>query len=630
MDLPLSAAQLGIWFAQKIDSASPVYNIGQSTEIHGPVDPVLFNAAVTRALIDTEALRVHFIEEDDGPRQVIDPPSKSSISLLDVSSELDPQAAAEAWMKADLAKPVDLLHGPLFCFVLFKAAPDRFFWYQRGHHIVMDGFGGALFERRAADIYTALVNKLPCSENPFGSLAALLEEDASYRGSQRFARDQRYWLERLADRAEPVSLSGRPAASCSGFLRQTAYLSHSSAETLRSVAHSAGAGLPEIIVAATALYFHRLTSAQDLVLGLPVTGRLGTVARSTPGMLSNVLPLRLKVHSGMSLAELMGQVAQQVRRAMLHQRYRMEDLLRDLGLLAHDRKLFATLANVMPFDYDLRVAGHHTTVRNLSNGPVEDLSIVVYDQSKSRELRIDFDANPALYSADELANHQQRFLRLLEAIAANPGQQIGRLELLELEERQRILVDWNDTSYAVSPTTLPALFEKHVERSPEATALVFERSVLTYAQLNAQANRLAHLLIGRGVGPESLVALALPRSIEMVVTLLGILKAGAAYLPLDPDYPAERVAYMLGDAQPAYVLTNVQIAEWLRLPEGVAQLLLDHPETARALAQSPETDPSEAERTQPLSPHNRAYVIYTSGSTGAPKGVLIIAKVLAL
>src|SRR5215469_11291005 len=168
MRLPLSAAQLGVWFAQKIDPVNPIYNIGQWTEIHGPVDSTLFKAALKQAVIDTEAFRVRFIEEIDGPRQVIDPLSELLVSLLDVSAELDPRAAAEAWMKADLAKPVDLLHGPLFCFVLFKAAPDRFFWYQRGHHIVMDGFGAALFERRVADIYTALVNKLPCSENPFG------------------------------------------------------------------------------------------------------------------------------------------------------------------------------------------------------------------------------------------------------------------------------------------------------------------------------------------------------------------------------------------------------------------------------------------------------------------------------
>ena len=226
-----------------------------------------------------------------------------------------------------------------------------------------------------------------------------------------------------------------------------------------------------------------------------------------------------------------------------------------------------------------------------------------------------------LFARSSVEAMGRRLVALLEAVVADPSQPIGRIELLEPEERQQILIDWNNTACEVPDTTLPALLEAQVERSPEAIALVFEESTLSYAELNAQANRLAHLLIGRGVGPENLVAIALPRSIEMVVGLLAILKAGGAYLPLDPEYPPERLAYMLKDARPACVLTSAQIAQ--RLPESVAQLLLDHPDTVRALAQSPETNPSDAERTQPLSPHHPAYVIYTSGSTGTPKGVLV-------
>ena len=215
----------------------------------------------------------------------------------------------------------------------------------------------------------------------------------------------------------------------------------------------------------------------------------------------------------------------------------------------------------------------------------------------------------------------RRLIALLEAVVADPNQPIGRIDLLAPEERREILFEWNDTARDLPQVTLPALFEAQVERSPEAIALVFEERTLSYAELNAQANRLAHLLIGRGIGPENLVALALPRSTEMIIALLGILKAGAAYLPLDPDYPVKRLSSMLRDAQPACVLTRIEIAQ--RLPESVAQLLLDHPETAGALAQSPETNPSDAERTLPLSPHNPAYVIYTSGSTGTPKGVVV-------
>jgi nonribosomal peptide synthetase DhbF len=240
--------------------------------------------------------------------------------------------------------------------------------------------------------------------------------------------------------------------------------------------------------------------------------------------------------------------------------------------------------------------------------------IAVYDRADNSGLRIDFEANPALYSVDELSCHGRRFLSLLEDIANEPAQPIGRLELLEPEEREQILVRWNDTGRPVPDATLPALFEAQVGRSPQATALVFEGDTLSYSELNARANRLAHFLIGQGIGPEILVAIALPRSIEMVVSLLAILKAGAAYLPLDPDYPPERLVFMLQDAQPAYVLTTGKINH--RLPDSPPRLFLDEPGTAIALAGSLDTDPTQTERTQPLSSLNPAYIIYTSGSTG--------------
>ena len=211
---------------------------------------------------------------------------------------------------------------------------------------------------------------------------------------------------------------------------------------------------------------------------------------------------------------------------------------------------------------------------------------------------------------------------------AEPGQPIGGLDLLEPEERQQLLVEWNATEREVAAASLPELFEAQVARSPEAVALVYEESRLSYAELNVRANRLAHLLIGRGIGPENLVAVALPRSMEMVVGLLGILKAGAAYLPLDPEYPMERLTSMLQDAAPACALTTARSGERLpggiaQLPGGIVQIQLDDPETVQALAQSPESNPSDAHRLRPLQAQNPAYVIYTSGSTGRPKGVIV-------
>ncbi|WP_197716708.1 non-ribosomal peptide synthetase [Methylocaldum marinum] len=619
--LPLSAAQTGMWFMQKFSSPDSIFNLAESIEIHGPIDPALFEAALRQAAMEADTVRVRFIEEIDGPRQIVAPSFDGDIPFIDVSTEPDPRAA-ERWMMAELTRPVDLLTGQLWASALFKVAPDRFLWYHRSHHIIMDGFTGGLFARRVADLYTALVEGRPAPEaGAFGPLSLLIEEEAIYRESERFTRDREYWLGRFGDRPEPLSLASRRSPNIGGLLRQTSHLSSESVDRLQRIAQTAGASLPQIVIAATAAYLYRVTGVEDLVIGLPVTARTNSRLRCVPGMLANAVPLRLAMAPDMSMSELLHQVGREVRQVLRHQRYRYEDLRRDLNLMADNRHLFSMVINIEPFDYDLRFAGHPVTVHNLSNGSVDDLAIFVYDRGDGKGLRIDFDANPALYCAEDLAAHQRRFLRLVDSISRGPGLLVGRIDILDPVERRQVLVDWNDTAHPIPKTTLPAQLEAQASRRPKATALVFDDGVLSYAELNARANRLAHFLIGRGGGPERIVAVALPRSADMIIGLLAVLKTGAAYLPIDPNYPAERIDFICQDAGPACVITNTAIAPGL--PEAMPRIILDRTETAEALALAPDTNPGDAERILPLSPHHAAYVIYTSGSTGTPKGVVV-------
>src|SRR5713101_5521619 len=388
--LPLSDAQLGIWFAQTIDPSNPTYNLAEYLEICGSIDATLFETALRQVVNETEALCVRFVDSGDGPRQIIGAAPNWSMSFIDVSAAVVPQVAAERWMKADLAKPIDLTCDPLFTYALFKAASDRFFWYSRYHHIVMDGFGFALVARRVADVYTALAAGLTADAGTFGSLALLLEEDAGYRASKRFEQDRRYWMDDLADLPKPASLSDRPRLKSPGFIRHTGALPYSSIERLHSIAHRTRVSLPQLITAAAAIFVHRLTGAQDVILDVPLTARMTPVARCTPGMMSNVLPVRLAVSPDMTVSELVGETARRMRHVIRHQRYNIANLRRDIGRGA-DQRVFGPTVNVMPFDYDLRFDGHRVTAHNLSNGPVEDLSIVLYDRSDSRELRTDFD-----------------------------------------------------------------------------------------------------------------------------------------------------------------------------------------------------------------------------------------------
>ena len=442
------------------------HTISASTSRYdGSIDPLLFERALGQVVFETETLRVQFIVQAGEPRQVVAASAAWSMPVIDVSAAIDARATAETWMKADLARPIDPTRGPLFGFALFKASPDRFFWYARYHHIIMDAFGMWLVARRLAQVYTRLSNGRSVPEEPSCSLAVLLNDDAAYRAADQLAIDREFWCDYLVDRPESVSLGARVSSvvQSNGFLRETAYLPLSTVNRLRSIACQAGTNFSRIMSAATAIFLHRLTGETDLVLGLPVAAREGA-ARFIPGMVSNVVPLRLALHSRMSVAEGLGEACLQIRRGLRHQRYQIADLRRDLWGISDGQSPFGLSINIMRFNYDFSFAGHHVIAHNLSLGPVSDLSIAVYERSDNAPLRIDFDANPQLHAACDLAGHAQRFLRLLTAVAA-PERALGQLEILSAEERATILRGWNATSHAFPCASLPELFAAQVEEA---------------------------------------------------------------------------------------------------------------------------------------------------------------------
>ncbi|MEU7105926.1 condensation domain-containing protein, partial [Streptomyces sp. NPDC046215] len=618
---PLSGAQEGVWFAhQRLDHANAAYNTGEYVEIHGPVDAELFETALRRTVAETETLRLRFAETADGPRATLSSAADRTLHFVDVSAEADPHAAAEAWMRADLATAVDLTEGPLFRQVLFQAAPDRWFWYLRAHHILLDGYGFTLVARRLAETYSALATGQDVPACPFAPLDRLLDDERAYRASERFARDRAYWTERFADAPEAVGLTEGSAPPAAAFLRRTTHLTAAEAERLSDAATRLGAARNELFLAAVAAYLHRVTGAPDVVLGLPTMSRLGSTALRVPGTVSNILPVRLAVHPGTTVGELVGAVVSEVRDVRKHQQYRGEDLRRDLKLLSGDRRLYGPVVNLVPFAQDLPFGEHPTTWHHLSGGAIEDLQITVRLGAGGNGLKINFDANPALYTEAELADHEGRFLLLLDQLAeADAGQTLAATSLLRSGEDPGYAAGAAQDAPAPADATLPARFEAQAARTPEAVAVTYEGASLSYGELNARANRLARLLVERGAGPGHIVALALPRSTELTVGLLAVLKAGAAYLPLDPAYPAERIRSVTEDAAPALLVTGAQVAA--ALPEtGATAIVLGDADTDRDLVARADTDLTDAERLSPLTPGDAAYVIHTSGSTGRPKG----------
>ncbi|WP_028596506.1 amino acid adenylation domain-containing protein [Paenibacillus assamensis] len=628
---PLSGAQAGIWFAQQIDPSNPIFNTAECVGIHGAIDPIRFEAAVRQTVMEAEALHVRFGEDAEGPWQLIDSSSDWQFHVIDVSEQADPHQTAQAWMESDVASAINLSVGPLFTEALFKIAADRYYWYQRIHHIVIDGFAVSLLMRRVAQIYSGFVSGDSLVEGGFGSYRLSLEEDIAYQHSEQYEKDRAYWQDRFADEPEVVSLGGHAQLTARSFLRRSAELPEGLLRHWQDAAQLSGTSWPDVMVAAAALYVHRMTGTSDVVLGLPVMCRLGSSSLRVPSMVMNLLPLRINVSPVMSLEGLLKQVTREIRSTRRHQRYRHQDMRRDLKLLGDNRRLFGPLINVMPFVEQLSFGGHTGVVRNIAAGPVDDLTFNVHGSLDGKGISISVDANPAIYSEAEVQSHLQRFLYLLNTIAeVNPAEPVGRLSIILPEERDKVLYEWNDTSQLLPSSSVSEWFEEQVARTSQAKAVICEEAVLTYEELNKQANRLAHMLIGRGVGPDQIVALSLPRSVDMIISILAVHKAGAAYLPVDPDYPTERIMYMVEDARPMCLITSQEMASsFVDLIPSDAIVMLDDPAMILTLAAQSVANPIAADRTAQLSPLHPSYVIYTSGSTGRPKGVMLTFEGLA-
>ncbi|WP_338059148.1 AMP-binding protein [Streptomyces olivoreticuli] len=522
-------------------------------------------------------------------------PLRLPFRVADLRDRRAPDASALAWMRGDLEEPLDLVEGPLFRHALLRVGERRWLWYQRAHHAVLDGYGHLLVARRVAEVYSALATGAEPGPGPFGPLAALVEEDAAYRASGLRARDRAHWLGEFADRPEVPTLAGRTAPPSRTPLRRTARLAPGTAERLRHLATSVRATWKDAAFAAQALYLARATRSDVVVLGLPVMGRTGSVALRVPGMAVNVLPLRLTVTPDTTFAELTHQVVTGIRVARRHQRLRHEDIRRDLGLTGRDRALAGPRVNIVPLSDGPAFAGARSDLHTLASGPVDDLTVHLHDRADGTGLRIDYEANPALYGQDALDAHHTRFLDLLTRLAdSDPHRPLAGLDLATDAERDRIRAEFNDTAVAVPPTTLIGPFEARAARTPGAPALISAAGTLTYAELGTRANRLARHLRTLGVRPGALVAVALPHSPELVVALLAVLKAGGAYVPLDRPESGEGLVCVLTDRAGRAALPDAR----------VPVLALDDPDLTAGLAAYLPTDPGRA-----LTPQHPAYAL---------------------
>ncbi|MEV6805178.1 D-alanine--poly(phosphoribitol) ligase subunit DltA [Streptomyces sp. NPDC051132] len=612
----MSAAQQGIWIAHQMDTGGALHNFGGYIEIRGGLDEGLLAEAVRRSVAEADALRVRFREDGDGIPQQYLPEAETGAELrvVDLHDESNARRAAERWMKDDLATAVDLLAGPLFAHALLRIAPDHHLFYFRYHHIVLDGYGQVVHWRRLAEMYTALAEGRPARPRLSGTLADLLTEDQEYRGSEQFAEDEAYWLTSAAGQAGPLTLAdGAADPAAPPGLRTEPLLRIARAS---EAAGNHGTHWSGVALAATAAYLHRVTQREDVVIGLPVRARSTRTALTTPGMLANVLPLRLTVRSDMEFGELVQQVSTRVSELLKHQRYRGEELHRQLRRTEDgSADTPGVLVNVVTFDGEIVFGGLRGTVHQLPSGPVRDVLIEFFGGNDGSDLRVAFDGNPDLHDEASLAGHRRRFAAFFDTVTrSGTSAVIGRTELLTSQERARLLGGAAPyvRDYDLG-RTLHELVEEQAERTPDAVAATVEGASLSYRELVEQARALAARLRAQGVVTGDVVGVHGERSLDLVVSLLAVLSAGAAYLPLDPELPASRLAFQIEDSAARVVLSRSDLAPALA---GTAAEVIA---VDRTLPDLPGAGPLP----DSAAPGDSAYVIYTSGSTGRPKGVAV-------
>lgn len=613
--IPTTIAQKELWLLTRMgDEASRAYNESVTMHLRGPFNLAAMRRAIKRLIARHETLRITF--SNDGEYQLIAPEVSLDLPVTDFTNEDGTirESRVAGWLATQAHRVFDLERGPLVHFGLAQLEDEYHLLVLTLHHIITDGWSNGVLLHDIGVLYTAECQGKDDALPPVMGFGEYVERQRREQQSPQMEAAQQYWLAQFSEEVPPLELPAdrrRPLLQTYAGARQRAAIDSSLLKQLRAASAKQGSTLFVTLLAAFQLLLHRLSGQDDLVVGISAAGQPHAGDNSLVGYCSNLLSLRSRLMGNPSFKTYVASVKKTVFDAYEHQIYPFGKLIRELKLQRDPSRppLVSVIFNMdTKVDDSAAIPGLDVTVTS-NLPPVAKFDLNLNISQLPGELLVDWEYNTDLFDAQTIERWQQHFRTLLEAIVADADRPVVLLPLLPPAEVS------SPAKKKTEHALVHQLFASQAARTPNAIALVHEDRRLTYAQLDEQANQLAHYLRSLGVGPETLVGVCMDRSVEMVISLLGVLKAGGTYLPLDPSYPRERLAFMLADAQARLLLTQDALLHALPKYEGkVVCPDRDRDVIARFPTGAPESR---------VNGHNPAYVVYTSGSTGQPKGVLV-------
>jgi len=621
---PLSFAQQRLWFFDQFEPASFVYNLLTAVSLHGKLDIPALQEAFRELVARHETLRTAFDFRDGRPVQIIGDPHSIPLRRVEISDlpEAERQSRLSDLLREQASRPFDLKLGSLLRLTLIQLAAEEQVLIMAMHHIVSDAWSMKVLVREIIALYRAYsggyapdLPPLPLQYADF----AVWQRD--WLQGNELAQQLEYWKRQLDAGSSILELPAdrpRPAVQTYSGADFTFAFSPALSRSLKAMCRAEGVTLFMALLAAFKTLLYRYTGRREIVVGSPIANRQRKELEGLIGFFINTLPLRTIVSEDLSFRGYLERVREAALGAYAHQDLPFEYLVEQIQPgrnLSHSPLVQVAFSFEAAPERAAEIPGLTVEILNKENKAAKfDLTLFATDHGS--EVVATFEYNVDLFNRATIERMAGHLLTLVSGIVGDPGQRLADLPLLTRHERYQILTEWNSTG-APYPEQLCAhhLFEAQVRRTPEARALVFENEELTYSRLNARANQVAHYLRSLGARPGEFVGIFMERSAEMIVAVLGVLKSGAACLPLDPAYPKERLAFMLEDSGPVIAVCQQRLAS--RLPPGRAQVVCLDSES-ETIVQQPESNPKTV-----VTAENWVYVIYTSGSTGRPKGVLL-------